>query len=317
MKLRTLLIGIVIVSLLVSTAIPMATAKKPENPGGGGKEEPPADPVIAVVTPTGRGWNSLVVMNADGSNRVAVLEGYSLDTPSWSPDGSSIAFSEYYDELWRIDVVIDEDGVPIGENKIFLLDRMQGHPEWSPGGPYTDHILITRYPDEGGYAHSLEVIPAEGGDPIEVYTDLEVTLWNPVWSPGGDRIAVAESKGGVYGLAILDFVEATGKFVKTESHVLPHWPNCMDWARIRTQDEIAYSIRYKVRNKYVHELWTVDSENGDPTLLFQGKNPTWSPDDKLCFEYNGLVVHDFGTGESEQISKWGYYPDWCRLPPVT
>ncbi len=313
MKLSRAILCVLIVFLLVSMTIPMATAKKPDNPGGGGgKDEPPANPVIAVVTPTGRGWNSLVVMNADGSNKVEVLEGFHLDTPSWSPDGSSIAFSEYYDELWTIDVVLDEDLVPIGENKIFLLDRMQGSPEWSPGGPYADHILITRYP-EAGYAHSLEVVPAEpGGEPITVYTDPEVTLWNAVWSPGGDRIAVAESKGGVYGFAILDYDDATDGFVKTVSHDLPAWPNCMDWARNRAQDEIAYSIRYKVRNKYVHEVWTVDSEDGNPTLLFEGDHPTWSPEDKLCFEYTGLMVHDFGTGESEQISKWGYDPDWSR-----
>lgn len=314
MKLSRAILCVLIVCLLLSATIPMASAKKPENPGGGKppKDEPPADPVIAVVTPTGQGWNTLVVMNADGSNRIAVLEGYSLDTPSWSPDGSSITFSEYYDELWLIDVVIDDDGVPIGENKRFLLDRMQGSPEWSPGGPYSNHILITRYP-EAGYAHSLEVIPAEpGGEPITLYTDPDVTLWNAVWSPDGDRIAVAEAKGGVYGLAILDYDGETGGFVKTASYELPHWPNCMDWARLRGQDEIAYSIRYKVRNKYVHELWTVDSGSGQITFLFNGMHPTWSPDDKLCFEYHGLRVYHFGTGESEQISKWGYDPDWCR-----
>jgi hypothetical protein len=298
----------------------VSAPKPPDKPGGGGKppkEEPDADPVIAVVTPMGTGGNKLVVMNADGSNRVVVLEGYALDTPSWSTDGGSIAFSEYYDELWTIDVRINEDGVPIGENKVFLLDRMQGSPEWSLGGPYDGHILITRYP-EAGYSHTLEVVPATGGveDIVELYTDPDVTLWNAVWSPDGYRIAVAESKGGVYGLAILDYNQATGKFVKTSSHVLPHWPTSMDWARLRTDDEIAYSIRYQVRNKYVHELWTVDSESGDPTFLFGGMHPTWSPEDKLLFEYRGLMVHDF-EGESEQISKWGYDPDWSRGSIVT
>jgi dipeptidyl aminopeptidase/acylaminoacyl peptidase len=311
---RTLVICVcllVVVSMLCTSAV--VFAGKPEKPGGGKppKDEPPADPVIAVVTPTGRGYNDLVVMNADGSNKVEVLEGYSLDTPSWSPDGSSIAFSEYYDELWTIDVVLDEDGKPIGVNKFFILDRMQGNPEWSPGGPYADHILITRYPDEGGYAHTLEVVPTGGGNPIELYTDPAVTLWNAVWSPGGDRIAVAESSGGVYGLAILDY-DGNGGFVKTVSYELPHWPNCMDWARLRTNNEIAYSIRYKIRNKYIHELWTVDSDTGNPTFLFKGDRPTWSPEDNLCFEYNGLRVYDFGRGESEQISKYGYYPDWSR-----
>jgi hypothetical protein len=312
---------LLVASMLGASAIVLAGKPDkcepwPECKDGNG-EEPEADPVIAVVTPTGRGWNTLAVMNADGSNRVKVLEGYSLDTPSWSPEGTSIAFSEYYTELWRIDVVLDEDGVPMAENKIQLLGRgeLQGSPEWSPGGPYDDHILITRYPGNG-YSHTLEVIPEdglpEGEEPIELYTNEQATLWNAVWSPGGDRIAVAESEGGSYSLAILDYNADTGRFDKTVSHVLPHWPNCMDWARLRTDDEIVYSIRYQVRNKYVHELWTVDSEDGNPTFLFNGDRPSWSPEDKLVFEARGLMVHDFGTGESEQISKWGYYPDWSR-----
>jgi dipeptidyl aminopeptidase/acylaminoacyl peptidase len=312
-RISNILLCILIVSLLVSMAIPMACAGKPDKPGGGGKppkDDPPADPVIAVVTPTGRGWNSLVVMNADGSNKVAVLEGYSLDTPSWSPDGSSIAFTEYYDELWQIDVVIDEDGVPIGESKTLLLDGMLEGPEWSPAGPGSpmeDMILFTRFPDGGGWPISLEVIPAGGGDPLPLYTDPAGTVWNPVWSPDGNSIAFVRSVGGVYSLGIFDVATSGTSFTD-----LPTKPTCLDWARLRDVDEIAYSIKYKERNKWIFELYTVDINSGNIEFLFKGKNPTWSPDDKLCFEGGGLKVHDFGTGESEQISKYGYYPDWCR-----
>jgi Tol biopolymer transport system component len=308
MKLRKLLVSIVIVSMLVSMAIPMASAPKPEKPDGGKppKEEPPADPVIAVVTPTGRGYNELVVMNSDGSNRVPIYEGFHNNFPSWSPDGSSIAFTQYYDEIWRIDVDV-VDGEPVGSNPTLLFDGISGGPEWSPGGPYGGKILFTRGPN-----YDLEVIPATGGDPEVIhYAPDGHHFWRPVWSPGGDYIAFMDWDGKDYSLKIVDVVS------KEETLVVESFSaTCLDWARQRDANEIAYSIQYKVRNKWIYELYTVDIDTGNRNYLFEGKRPTWSPDDKLCFEHRGLVVHDFDTGENEEICNWGYYPDWCRSPPI-
>jgi Tol biopolymer transport system component len=304
-KIVTILVCLLFVFSVLGASATVYAGKPSKPPSKPPKEEPPADPAIAVVSPTGRGYNGLHVMNDDGSNIAEVHHGYHLDYPSWSPDGASIAFSASYDELWRIDVDVP-DGEPVGSNPTFLLDRMQEGPEWSPGGQYDGHILFNRYPGSG-YSHSLEIIPATGGDPQVLYTDPDGTVWNPVWSPDGNRIAFVRSVDGVYSLGIYDVVTGGTSFWD-----LPAWPMRLDWARQRIDDEIAYSIRYKVRNKYVHELYTIDSDSGQITPLFRGSNPTWSPEDKLCYESNGLRVYDSITGESEQINKWGYYPDWCR-----
>jgi dipeptidyl aminopeptidase/acylaminoacyl peptidase len=243
-------------------------------------------------------------MNTDGSNRVAVYDGSSLNYPSWSPDGSSIAFTSCYYELWIIDVDV-VNGKPVGSNPTLLLNDIggSGGPEWSPRGPYENHILFV-----GDTYNNLKVIHATDGDTHTLYTaDTGHTIWYPVWSPDGDKIAFMEWNGEHHALKILD-VSSEGVTTVVE----PFIGKCLDWARLRTDYEIAYSLSYKVGKKYVHELYTVDIDTGATNFLFNGMNPTWSPEDNLCFEYRGLVVHDFDTGESEQINKWGYYPDWCR-----
>ena len=306
MRLWKTILCVLIVCLLLSVTIPMVTAGKPDKPGGGKppKDEPPADPAIAVVTPYHAAGNELWVMNADGSNKANVYSGDRVRDPSWSPDGGSIAFKDW-SELWRVDVTV-VDGEPQGSNPTFLLDNILDGPEWSPGGSYSGYILFTRFP-ESGYARSLEVIPATGGDPQTLYTDTEGTVWHPVWSPDGDSIAFVKSVDGVYSLGILD-VETSG----TSFIDIPTLPICLDWARQRTQDEIAYGIKYKERNKWIYELNTLDTSTGNIKFLFKGSNPTWSPDDRLLFEGGGLAVHDFDTGETEKINKWGWFPDWSR-----
>jgi Tol biopolymer transport system component len=196
-----------------------------------------------------------------------------------------------------------DDGEPVGSNPTLILNDIAGGggPEWSPGGPYEDHILFI----SDSY-NDLEVIPATGGETQILHTVAEGHhIWNPVWSPTGDRIAFMDWDGDHYALKIFNVVS---KEVTTV--VEPFVGNNLDWAR--TQDKIAYDTSYKVRNKWIYELYTVDINTGNTQYLFNGKRPTWSPEDKLCFEYRGLVVHDFGTGESEEINNWGYNPDWSR-----
>ncbi len=277
------------------------------NEGGAllGKKPPPptANPAIAVVTPYHAAGNRIYVMNVDGSNLTEVYYSNRLRDPSWSPDGKHIAFMDATDdfsEVWRIDIEV-VNGKPVGNNAYRLIDRVQGVPEWSPLG---DVILITRYPDEGGYARKIEVIPATGGDPSLLYEVSSGTVWCPVWSPGGDRVAFVWSHDGLYELGVLDVATGAANFVP-----FPAFPRFMDWSRTREDDEVAFEADGK--------LYTIDTdEPGRITYLFDGACPTWSPEapDRLIFNHarGYLAMHNFETGETTKVYKWGWFPDWSR-----
>jgi Tol biopolymer transport system component len=279
----------------------VSAGKPPGKPGGGGKDKPAADPVIAYyVTGT---VSSIVVMNADGSNRADVYHGprfgVGLRNPTWSPDGGSIALKDG-SALWRVDVAV-VDGEPQGSNPTLLLDQIYGGPEWSPAGqgsPMEDMILFTSY-------YSLEVIPATDGNPQTLYTAPEGQhVWNPVWSPRGDRIAFMEWDEDHYSLKILDVDSSVVTTV-----VDPFIGNNLDWAR--TKDMLAF--------QRTDEIYTLDISSKETAKIVDGKYPSWSPDDSHLVLigvgkkiWGSIVTYEFATGEITKLVGGGGMPDWSR-----
>ena len=71
-------------------------------------------------------------MNADGSDQTRLTDsaGWEVD-PSWSPDGSRIAFSSDRDVNSQI-YVMNADGSD--QTRFTNNDRWEGTPSWSPIG---------------------------------------------------------------------------------------------------------------------------------------------------------------------------------------
>jgi Tol biopolymer transport system component len=133
----------------------------------------------------------LHVVNVDGSDPRKIAGGGGLLTsPSWSPDGSRIAFIDYGEEgspepagIYVIDpdgtdrqVLVD--GGELGEDPSWGLS-------WSPDGTRIAFGVGT--PSPGNGQGRIYLVNADGSGPQEVVVPGEVS-W-PVWSPDGSRLA--------------------------------------------------------------------------------------------------------------------------------
>jgi Tol biopolymer transport system component len=318
MKLGKLLLSIVIVSLIVSMAIPLAAAPKPpDKPGGGGKppkDEPPADPAICY-----RRANTLYVMNADGSNQVVVYQADSIGNPKWAPDGSAIAFimqqEDYTYDLYRIDVSL-VNGQPQGSNLYELVQDVGMHtPAWSPGG---DEIAFVQKID--GVSRLIQTVPATGGTVETIYNGPgDFWISGLAWRGDGLKLAFygntlpggVNAPGGPQSIVVLDlsYYSTTTVYGPTTD-----WFAHIDWAR--NSDILVMQTSFGIA------ILDITETNPTPQTLIEStaslRFPTWSPDDsQIAYLRPGkgrsseIVIYTLATEETEILAK-GFAPDWCR-----
>jgi Tol biopolymer transport system component len=321
MKLGKLLLSIVIVSLIVSMAIPMAAAPKPDKPPKPppGGDDPPADPVIAFRT--GNGPNPRIdVMNADGSNQATVFRGgLSIGQTSWSPYGNAIAVQVnvrrdgvYFTDLYRIDISI-VNGEPQGSEPIVLVQDIASRgPAWSPNGDVIAFIQMV-----GDNYGLIQTIPADGGPVETIYTapDGYNVNW-PTWNSDATKMVFTQGASGQGSLMLLDLSDGS-----TTSISMPISGSIgfIDWAR--TKDVLAFYMIPTAGDAGIYLLdLTETSPTPEPLWVDDiSRSPSWSPDDsQLVFDTRSgprkghqISVYTFSTEEIEYYST-GMHPDWCR-----
>ena len=117
------------------------------------------------------------VMDSDGRNLTKLIGG---GKPAWSPDGGKIAYTGSGRQIW----VMDDDG----GNRIQLTDWGANYsPAWSPGGARIAFVTARRHGGPEIYA-----MDSDGNNEVRITHDLKPKD-NPSWSPDGQWIAYDES----------------------------------------------------------------------------------------------------------------------------
>jgi len=129
----------------------------------------------------------IYVMDADGSNPTRITNNAASDfNPSWSPDGTKIAFTSWRDGNDEI-YVMDADGSD--PTNISNNDANDYVPSWSPDGT---KIAFTSQRDGNG---EIYVMDADGSNPTRITND-DASDYVPSWSPDGTKIVFTSNRDG-------------------------------------------------------------------------------------------------------------------------
>ncbi len=108
---------------------------------------------------------------------------------SWSPDGHQIAFGHQPDPLINSWLGADISVLDVETRAIRLLvdaEGSQSNPTWSPDGQWIAYQASAPDINSAFYLNGLFYkIPAEGGTPVQLVSDLDEDPFIAAWTPSG------------------------------------------------------------------------------------------------------------------------------------
>ena len=298
-RLSAALIAILLLSSLITVANSLQKSYAGTFPGSNGKIA--FERYDAYGNAYGNGQGAFYVMNADGSGQTFLANGYA---PSWSPDGTKIAFSrvdresDYERSNYEV-YVMNADGT--NQTNLTNNPAYDEFPSWSPDGT---KIAFQRN-DE------IYVMNADGSG----QTALTSNGHYPSWSPDGTKIAFVS---WISGISEIHVMNADGTGQTNLSNGL--WETSPSWSPDGTK--IAYSRG---------DIYVMNADGSGKTNLTNHKwddsDPSWSPDGtKIAFTtnrnsdthyaYQIYVMNVDGTGQTNLSNNAvsDRMPDWQTLP---
>ena len=243
------------------------------NPDGNGHQVHGPGELIAYTRGIGLdGTKGLYVARRDASGELVLHSAHNLATPSWSPDGTRIAFTA--DGLLYL---IDRDGqnlaslVPGGVSGVL-------EPKWSPDG--TKIMFST--------TSTIYTVSATGGAATVLATDAA----SPAWSPDGSQIAYRSGTGATAALWVIN-ADATDPH-KVVGPLDQFFTPGTAWSP--DGSVIAFCL-----GDFESDIWTIAPTGGTPkqiTTAAGGEyNLSYSPDGSKIAMYHFADTNNFGVYE--------------------
>jgi Tol biopolymer transport system component len=234
--------------------------------------------VYSVQTPP---WTCNGTLTNEGVARLTTNQ-YRDELPSWSPDGTKIAYtSQSTSSISSINVwVMNADG----SNKVQLTSSGYNlAPSWSPDG--TKIAFLSQR--SGNY--DIWVMNADGSNQVQLTTS---PLWeaNPHWSPDGTKIAFDTSVNNYdthYAIWLMN-ADGSNRVQLTDSTAANDWPV---WSPDGTK------ILFQSTRAGNFDIWVMNADGSNPVQLTTEPStdqmPVWSPDGaKIAFESDRSDVSD-------------------------
>lgn len=214
--------------------------------------------------------NDIWVMNPDGTGQTNITNtaGAEEGSPSWSPDGTRIAFSGTGDDVNGEIYVMNADGT--GVTRLTNNFSLDGYASWSPTGNQIAFVSQRATNNE-----DIFVMNADGTNQTRLTTQASNDR-GPAWSPDGSKIAFYTLDYDIYSIN----ADGTG---------LTNLTNSVNQEQDPAWSPDGSKIAFTKHTGTTNEIFVMNPNGTDQTSLTAGSGPSsapaWSPDGtRIAFE---------------------------------
>jgi TolB protein len=167
----------------------------------------------------GRKTWSIHTMNIDGTNRKRLTHAENNwdNSPTWSPDGTKIAFSREYkdsEKNWQQEIwIMNSDGSELSQIK----SLKGGGPYFTPDGRIVFHSEFKAKKSE------ISMADIDGNNIVQL-TNSVAEEWHPEVSPDGRRIAFMSNRDGNHEIYVMN-IDGSNQKRLTSSKAVKWYPS--------------------------------------------------------------------------------------------